>query len=53
MTLWITLIKYANGKMTGRNEVASTFSEAMELLKKREPDMTEYYDVEKQEWVKV
>jgi hypothetical protein len=53
MFLWMTLIKYADGKMTGRNEAAATFPEAIELLKKREPDMTEYFDVEKEKWIKI
>ena len=51
--LWMTFVRYADGKMTGRNEVAATFTEAVELLKKRYPDMTEYFDVEKEKWVKI
>ena len=53
MVLWMTLIKYADGKMTGRNEAAVSWQEAVELLKKREPEMTEYFDVEQEKWIKV
>ena len=53
MILWMTLIKFSDGKMTGRNEVAATFSEAVKLILTKETSATEYYDVLKEEWIKI
>lgn len=53
MTLWMTLVKLQDGRMTGRNQVAETWEEAVELYKKNVAGITAYYDVVKQEWIKV